>query len=113
MEHMERILLENGFKYHLADYPYENSFVIENLEIINYEPTIDSIYVWAAHGIQINLRRDIPIDQNLRSSFVMDGYSSYFCPMAWMPYMRKIFLNENDFIEELQRLNYAGKNIKG
>ena len=108
MKDVGKILTNNGFKYHNCS-KYSNSLVVEDLEIVNHESIIDYITVSKnSLGIFINFKDSVPQTPNFGLDFDISGYKYFF-----HGYVDIHFLDENDFIEELQRLNSTGLNIKG
>lgn len=114
MPYIEQILSNNGFKYKpLLDRDY-GMILVENLEIVHVEQMVEKITVSRYNFyIHINFKCDIfntPVCQNLIKNFDVNGYHKIYSNYN---YIRKEFDNENDFINELQRLNPIGLNIKG
>lgn len=107
---IEQILSKNCFKYYRC--PKENyySFVIEDLEIVNSELLIEYVTVHIRYCcVYINFKDLTPEEPNFGLNFDVSGYSNNFCNK----FINRSFDSENDFIEELQRLNSIGLNIKG
>ena len=103
-----KMLEDNGFSYHEHEI-YRDCYVIENLDIVNYEPNIKNITVSEYRSyVCINFKKDSRYMPSFGLNLDMEGYES--C-LAYD--LCKKFNNNNDLIEELHRLNSIGLNIKG
>lgn len=108
MSNIYQVLSDNNFKFHKHP-SYFGTFIIKDLEIVNYEPLIECITVHSIrYCIYIDFKDIIPEESNFGLSFDVCGYEN-ISP----GYLRKRFYSENDFIEELHRLNSIRLNIKG
>lgn len=109
MANITHVLSKYHFKYHKCPKEYYSSFVIEDLKIVNIEPLIEYITVSLyGYAIHINFNDIIPKEPNFGLSFDVSDYIKT-CPK----YITRAFGSENNFINELQRLNLIGLNIKG
>lgn len=105
-----KILSDNCFSYEEYHENY-SSYVVKNINIINFEPKIDYIIVDGDKynfDICIEFKDYVSDVPNFGLNFDMSGYKIVDqCTISHE------IMNKNDFIEELHRLNSVGKNIKG
>ena len=115
-EYLCKILEENGFDYY--EFPNDDTYILNNLQFVYNEPLIDYIeianedvrYKHLNWHIYINFKSNVPQEQNFGLNLDMPGYIIHLVDNTCI---YKIFYKENDFIEELYRLNSVGLNIKG
>ena len=113
--YMNKILEDNGFSYHNHKF-YQFIYVIDNLNILNYEPIIDYVGVdkYAVDGkfyVYINFKEHISHylpSFGLNLNLDMKGYKN-----GYVFHRVKSFSSNEEVIEELHRLNSIGLNIKG
>lgn len=105
---ISKILSDNGFMNHKN--PKTDSYIVENIAIVNFESIIEYIDVHVHSYITyINFVEDnIPKELNFGLSLDMNGYE-----ITDKKYLYKRFNHKNDFLDELHRLNSIGLNIKG
>ena len=109
MPNIPDILSKNGFTYHKN--PSTDSYIIEDIAIYNLESKIKYIDVGIGnYVVYINFTENIiPDKPNFGLYLDINGYNL----MAFDKYLFRSFETEYDFIDELQRLNSIGQNIKG
>ena len=107
------LLKGNGFSYHENNVDYGNLYVIEDINIIYREPKLSFVDVCMGECntkfiVYINFKDTLCNERNFGLDFDLSGYK--ICEQT---FIGKMFYNKNDFIQELQRLDSIGLNIKG
>lgn len=108
---LSKILSDNGFINHPHPAAYCNTYVVDNIELINTNQKIlyiDIAWIYDEFIIYINVEDDINIS-NLCIN--LDMYTQ-IVNLSRNKILRCGFKNENDLINELHRLNLTGFNIK-
>lgn len=112
MINLTKLLSDNGFNcYHDPKY---SSYIVENLMILKFEPTLKYISIPQWHNspfyIFINFKCYNMMD---KPNYGLNIDVSKYCVITGENCIVKRVSNENEIIEELQRLNNFGINIKG
>lgn len=109
---LAKILTENGFN---CKEDLDGTHIVENLQIIHCEPLVEYIDVEYEHYNQmkkfkifINFKNAVVREPNWGLNIDVKDY--IICDYK---FIMKIFDSENDFIDELQRLDSIGLDIKG
>ena len=111
--YLTNVLEDNGFSYYEIKKYYGNLYVIKDINIIYQEPKLSYVDVCmggcnAKFTVYINFKNTLCNERNFGFDLDLSGYR-----ICGNTYIGKVFYNKNDFIQELQRLDSIGLNIKG
>ena len=108
--YLTNVLEDNCFSYEKA---MTGMYVIKDINIIYQEPKLSFVDVCMGECntkfiVYINFKNTLCNERNFGLDFDLSGYE-----IRGDTHIGKIFYNKNDFIQELQRLDSVGLNIKG